>query len=147
MRIESSEPRRPIAGDDHRFIPAGNRNHHALQGRARALLEDCQLSESGLGLQAGEHARAWLTECWLRGNSQCGLLAEGESDLELQSCQVRHNGGDGLNLRGQCRAQVRNCTIQNNSAAGVRFSERVILERASNSVTNNPQGDWLEARA
>ena len=118
-----------------------------LQARARAWLEDCQLRESGLGLQAGDHAQAWLTDCWLRDNSHCGLIAEGDSDIDVQSSQFRYNRGDGLLLRGRARVQLHNCTIQENGGAGVHCSDQVTLERSSNNVSNNPRGDWLETRA
>ncbi|MBT9588783.1 right-handed parallel beta-helix repeat-containing protein [bacterium] len=117
-----------------------------LRERARAMLEDCQLRESGFGLRASGQARVWLSQSWLRGNAQCGLLADDDTDLEIQACHFRNNGGDGLWLRGRSRVQLRISFIQDNGTAGVRVSDQVSLEQAGNQATGNPQGDWLEAR-
>lgn len=117
-----------------------------LTGTSRSVIEDCQLRDSGQGLVAAGQSRAWLTQSWFRANRNCGLVAEDRTELEIQSCQFRNNNRDGLFLRDQARVHLRLCTIQENQAAGVRITDRVTLERASNHVTANPEGDWLEGR-
>ena len=115
-----------------------------LKARGRAVLEDCQVRESRVGLRAEGHSQAILIQSWLRDNLQCGLLAEDDSKLEIQGCHFRNNAGDGLTLRGHSRVHLSGCSVQDNGGAGVRVLDQVTLEQASNHLTGNPEGDWLE---
>lgn len=115
-----------------------------LLGRSRALLEDCQLRDSLDGLQAGGQSKVWISQSWFRSNRAYGLTAQEQAELEIQSCNFRHNGKDGLRLGGECRVHLRVSNLHENGEAGARWGPRVHLERAGNSATGNPAGDWLE---
>jgi hypothetical protein len=117
-----------------------------LRERARALLEDCQLRDSGEGLHALDQSQATLKYCWVQANHKNGLAARGQTRVHLENCQLRDNGGDGVLLQEQCQAHLAGNTISGNRGAGVRWSGRVTLEKSGNSMKDNPQGDWLESR-
>jgi hypothetical protein len=115
-----------------------------LRERSRALFEDCQLSESGLGLRISGQSRAWLRQSWLRANHQIGVLAEDDASLKMEGCHVRSNRSDGLWLRGRSHLRLSGSTVQDNQGAGVRYTDQVTLEQDGNQVVRNVLGDWLD---
>ena len=118
-----------------------------IEERGRVRLEDCQIRECGLGLEALGRSLVWIQDCWVRENFGAAIQASEQARVEVRASHLRNNRGDGIRADGEARLSLQGCQIVQNQGCGVRLEPGVLLERTDNTLCDNQDGDWLELHA
>jgi len=91
--------------------------------QAISLLKGCTLRGGDeQGLLVENHARVTLEDCTV-SNAGLGLRVRGESEATLRNCRINENQSGGIQFTERSRGVVESCDLRANSGSGVEILE------------------------